>query len=936
MFEGLYMSNKFVVVDLETTGNSVKKGDRIIQFAAVVIENGRIIDQYSTLLCPNKPIPIFIEELTGLTDEMVKDAPLFSEIAPKVMELLDGAFFVAHNVLFDLSFLQEELIMAGYEGFYGPVLDTVEMARILFPTSDSYKLTELAVQEGLNHERPHQADSDAYVTGELLILLLNKLSRLPLRTIKQLCQLSGGLKSDLIDILEELVNQKERKVEAVLEDLEEYNGIYIKRLDETYSPSMAKKNTYPFSSDEKEKIIEKAYQSYERRIGQFQMMDLIYEAFQKEQHAIIEAGTGVGKSLGYLLPSVYYSISTNEPVIISTYTTQLQDQLVQHEIPLLKKMIPFSFESVLVKGKSHYINLEKFIYFLRDLDDNYDTTLTKMQILVWLTETITGDKEELNLSSGGQLFWNKIKNDGKTYQQNKDKSNRDFYLTIKRKAEEANLIIINHHLLLSDMLADSPILPKSNYIVIDEGHHFEKVAGKSLGDKIDYAYTRYLLQQMGIYDQKLLAYRLEKMFNGSNILKKSAISSYDMNKLMAELLYEMDEFFKAAALYAKRQIKNKNQTQVSSPIRFNTTKDVKAIMVEAERFLFLLQDYTKAVSDRYELFIGTCNNPTMNQQAVLSEISSWLKDIEKVKKSIRKFLTQEEEEVAWIEMDLRSWQNSTTLFSQPISVSNRLNDLFFQQKKSVIITSATLSVKGSFHYLVKQLGLKNSASIQKKIPSPFQYEEKLKLIIANDLPEINNVSLEDYVSVISEHIISIAEATKGRLLVLFTSHDMLRKTHEIIKESGFLQNFTLLAQGISSGSRERLLRNFKQFEKAILFGTASFWEGIDVPGDALSCIIMVRLPFTPPDEPLTEAKCKEIKANGGNPFYEYSLPEAVIRFKQGFGRLIRTKNDKGLIIIFDRRIVSTLYGKTFLESLPAVSAQELDIMETVELIDKWL
>src|SRR3954471_14918216 len=202
------MRSKYVVVDLETTGNSAKKGDKIIQFAAVVIENGRIVDQFSSLLCPRKPIPIFIEELTGLTDEMVKDAPLFAEIAPKVMEMLNGACFVAHNVLFDLSFLQEELIMAGFEGFYGSVLDTVEMARILFPSSDSYKLSDLAVQEGLTHERAHQADSDAYATGELLLILFARLRDLPVKTIRQLYKLSDGLKGDLNEVLEALFKEK--------------------------------------------------------------------------------------------------------------------------------------------------------------------------------------------------------------------------------------------------------------------------------------------------------------------------------------------------------------------------------------------------------------------------------------------------------------------------------------------------------------------------------------------------------------------------------------------------------------------------------------------------------------------------------------------------------------------------------------------------------
>ena len=220
------MSNKYVVIDLETTGNSPKKGDKIIQFAAVVIENGQIVDQFSSLLCPNQSIPIFIEELTGITDQMVQDAPLFAEIAPKVMELLKGAYFVAHNVLFDLSFLQEELIMAGFEGFYGPILDTVELSRILFPSSDSFKLTDLAIQEGLQHDRPHQADSDAYVTGELLLILFERLRNLPLLTLRQLNKLSGGLKGDLDELLEDLILKKECTVEQVPHQLEQYGGLF--------------------------------------------------------------------------------------------------------------------------------------------------------------------------------------------------------------------------------------------------------------------------------------------------------------------------------------------------------------------------------------------------------------------------------------------------------------------------------------------------------------------------------------------------------------------------------------------------------------------------------------------------------------------------------------------------------------------------------------
>ena len=226
------MCNKYVVIDLETTGNSPKKGDKIIQFAAVVIQNGLVVEEFSSLVNPRQSIPIFIEELTGLTDDMVKDAPLFADIAPKVNELLENAYFVAHNVLFDLTFLQEELIMAGFKGYNGPVLDTVEMARIFLPGSDSFTLSDLAVQEGLSHERPHQADSDAFVTGELLLILFQRLKNLPLATIRQLHKLSYSLKSDLDEILAVKMAEKEKSIEEIPTHLEQYRGIVLKKVNE--------------------------------------------------------------------------------------------------------------------------------------------------------------------------------------------------------------------------------------------------------------------------------------------------------------------------------------------------------------------------------------------------------------------------------------------------------------------------------------------------------------------------------------------------------------------------------------------------------------------------------------------------------------------------------------------------------------------------------
>lgn len=934
------MLNKFVVIDLETTGNLPKKGDKIIQFAAVVIENECITERFSSLINPQKPIPTFIEELTGINDEMVKDAPLFSEIAEKITALLDGAYFVAHNILFDLSFLQEELIQAGFEGFYGHVLDTVEMARILYPTADGYKLSDLAEKEKLYHDRPHQADSDAEVTAELFLIFLKRLSQLPEITQKQLMYLSGGLKCDLQLFLDDMLAVMNGHLDELPDSLEIFRNLALKKMLNSKEAADESNLAFPYPERETDKleIVKKGFRSYETRTGQFVMMDAVYQSFQSNRHALIEAGTGVGKSLGYLLPAAYYSKNKNQPVVISTHTIQLQEQLLTKEIPLLAKILPFTIKAVLLKGKSHYLNLARFQQTLEEENDNYDTTLTKMQILVWLTQTETGDKDELNLSSGGELFWNKVKNVPADFIGNNVWQERDFYKKAIHEAEKADLIITNHSLLLNDLKEGGAILPKFDYVIIDEGHHLEKAAARFFGFSLDYLSTRMLLSQFGLYEQKQLFYDLEQLVTVISGGNENLLHSFDLNQLVNDISFEIDEFFQLLILFAKAKLGSKrgfNRIKVKFP-REDGGKEGRALVHSAERLAFLLKDLSSAIMERLTLIIHSRSQLSLSQENKLEEIQAFVNDIVDLRNTLLGCFIKESNIVKWIEMDVRSPQNVTTFIAQPASVAERLKEQLFKIKNAVVLTSATLTVNHSFAYMIREIGLDTFAPITVTIPSPFAYKKQVQLLIPEDLPEINAVSLDEFVIAITEHIISVAEATKGRMLILFTSYEMLKKTYELIKESGFLNEYVLIAQGITGGSRTRLTRNFQRYDKAILLGTSSFWEGVDIPGEDLSCLVIVRLPFSPPDEPLTEAKCQLISERGGNAFSDYSLPEAILRFKQGFGRLIRTESDRGIILVFDKRIITTKYGKAFMESIPSISIKKGTIDELVSNIHKWL
>lgn len=926
------MFNKYVIVDLETTGNSPNKGDKIIQFAAVVIEKGEIQEQYSTLINPNQSIPPFITELTGISDEMVRNAPIFSMIAPKVLQLLEDAYFVAHNVLFDLSFLQAELKQAGYEGFYGPVLDTVEMARILLPTASSYQLSELALREGIHHERPHQADSDAFVTAQLFNLFIDRLNNLPMITMKQLYELSGGLKSDIALLLDDLLEQRSKTVETINDSITHLFGLALKK--ERFEQEKEQSNelpSYPINDDEKEKLLRKMYDPYEKREGQLKMMDIVFHSFSENKHAFIEAGTGIGKTVAYLLPSVFFAKETGETVVISTHTILLQEQLFEKEIPKLQKLLPFPVKIALLKGKGHYLCLRKFLQVLWDNEDNYDVILTKMQILVWLTETDTGCIEELNLSSGGLAFWDKIKNDDTYFTYNETWEQYEFYSRALKKAKEADIVITNHSLLLLDMNVGG-ILPPFEYCVIDEGHHFEQTAGKHFRKTLDYLSVRKLLHQFGYIDQKKYNYKLNQF------MKEFVGESYSFqgDSLYTELLLEMDEFFKAIYIYATKKKKQMDTHFLSCRLLPNDSSfEWSALVGSGERFSFSLKELVSTIKSALKRLTNEERAYTNSQKQLIEEVLKFCDNVTDIRQKIREMIFGANNEmVTWVEIDLRSVQNRTTVYSQLISPADSLQKDFFTKKKGVVLTSGTLTVKNSFHYIGEQLGFMEKECLYEQIPSPFNYKEQVKMIVPNDLPNVQSVPQDEYVSAISEHIISIAEATNGRMLILFTSHEMLKKTYDLIRESNLLKDYVLIAQGLTSGSKSRLIRHFQRFDKAILLGTNSFWEGIDIPGEDLSCLIMVRLPFSSPNEPFVEAKSLSIIQKGGNPFIDYSLPEAILRFKQGFGRLIRSKTDRGYIIVFDQRLTQANYGKDFIQSIPPVPIYELNIHEMVELLKK--
>lgn len=907
---------RYAVVDIETTGSNPKNGDEIIEIGIVVLEDERIIEEFSSYINPGKDIPPFITNLTGITNEDVQDAPSFGEMANKVIALCKDSYFVAHHVQFDLVFLNETLIREGFQPIKGKIIDTVELARIMTPMGSGFKLTQLAEHYHIYHKRPHRALSDAFVTGQLLIKLLNRAKSLPAKTLEQLLRLESNFNSDLYDILSKFLEEKRYSLQMD-DQWDYYQGLAIKKIQDDVQESSSELTPFDtFLTDiiGERGTLSKLIPDYENRIGQQEMAETIFHAFQERNHGVIEAETGTGKTIAYLIPSIYQSLKTGKRVLISTYTTQLQSQAFEKEIPLLQKAIPYPFSSVVIKGRSHYLSLRLFLEELSKPieEDNYDITLTKACILVWLTETDTGDRDELHLPSSGNIFWRKINAEAEEELSPKSSwYSKNFYVRVRQKAQIANIIITNHALLCTEMASENPILPSYDYCVIDEAHHLDKVASNQFGVQLSYVGVQYVLNEIKVE----LAY-----------------------EAMMEQLLEAKELADDLFRYIFSIVNKKQMTSFNDVGRIQLifhgnewdTKTITSLHDLANRFLFKLKDIIVYCEQRMEEEAIADNNDGKE------EYKAAIKHLEAIWAKLHFFLFDKGKEfVKWIEIEAQGARNAVYLYCEPLAVHASLKEKLFSKKNSVILTSATLTTNNTFEYILQKVGLEDIPVITKQIQSPFKMEEQVKLLIPNDLPHLKYQSEEDFITAISYSIYELAKITKGRMLVLFTSYFMLKKTYEMLISLTDQDDFVLIAQGITSGSRERLKKNFQSFDQAILLGTSSFWEGIDIPGEDLSAVVIVRLPFEPPNHPVYFAKAEALKKEKKNPFMELALPNAVIRFKQGFGRLIRSNKDKGIIFVCDVRLMKSSYGHYFLQSIPKVPVVFDESEELFHIATEW-
>ncbi|MDP5273840.1 ATP-dependent DNA helicase DinG [Chengkuizengella axinellae] len=944
---------KFAVLDFETTGNQTH--DRIIQVGLVIIENKTITDHFTSFVNPDTKIPSFITELTGISNDMVENAPIIDEVISQFQPLLENSILVAHHAAFDYGLLQKALEETGYTPFNGKVLDTIDLLRLLYPDMASLQLSMVSDTMGIDHDRPHQADSDALATAHILLQCIDRFSNLPLLTVQRIAQIFEPITDDLAWFIHELKEQLELETSLDINSHKYFRQFALNVndwADESDSNLNQSEPVYINPSfeqflDEMKHALNEQFESYKERPAQEQMIHEIHESFEKDQHLMIEASTGTGKSLGYLIPSLYYGLMNHETIVVSTHTINLQTQLMERDIPLLNNIFPAHFRAAVLKGRSHYLCLRKFEnkVNIKDIADTRDDRITAGQMIVWLSETSHGDEDEISFGNKGREFWTDVASDADSCLNRACPwFKKCFYHRARYQANQADVVITNHSMIMTDVIAENRLLPSYDHLVIDEAHHFESVASHHLGRNLTYFSLIRVLTRLykdshnGLLPQ--LRFQLEQMdeIDGSLFVGKIGTT----NERLVQVKEEWDIL--SALFYDvmmnKRNISSMDGGQLVLRLKTKELPDIWGSIETTEQNLYLelneilktcneILTILKEFQDEYDL------------QSLSTDLSGVMKDLFQFRDNLRLFVQlNDENEVYWIEANAHFKQKSIHLKRVPIDVSEMLKQSFFEVKNSIIMTSATMSVNESFQHLLEQIGLEEDLNDGRlrtvQLPTAFNYREQSLICIPRDFPAIRGAEGDEhFIQSVTDSLIDVAIQTQGRMLILFTSYRMLKLVYEKIKEVLKPQGFQVLGQGVDSGNRSKLTRMFQNNDKSILLGASSFWEGVDIPGHALSCLAIIRLPFQPPNDPIVEAKCDYIKEKKQNPFMKYSVPQAVIKFKQGFGRLIRTEEDKGVVIIYDTRVIHTRYGKHFLYSLPKPKIEHMKSEQMVTRIGEW-
>jgi DNA polymerase-3 subunit epsilon/ATP-dependent DNA helicase DinG len=930
------MRDVIVALDLETTGLN-KDEDAIIEVGAVRFQNGEVLDVFSTLIDPGRPIPERVTAITGIRAEDLIGAPRAREVMPELRRFVGSGPILGHRIEFDLGFL------ARYDvGTFNLTLDTYDLASVMLPTVPRYNLTNLVASMGLELEHAHRALDDATATAKLYWALWERILDLPLETLQEIVEASRDLEWNAAPVFMAALQERSRTA-LTGESPQRKPGIgeLFKPAGQGWRTLRPNPDHTLLDVDELAGLIEEGgllaetFPGYEARPQQVDMLRAVAESFNQDEHIMIEAPTGVGKSLAYLIPAVFWAVQNNERVVISTATINLQDQLIEKDLPILARALDMSFDAAILKGRANYLCPRRLLTLRRRGPTSVGELRVLAKILVWLLESDSGDKGEISLRGGEEnAIWSRLsaQDEGCTLDrcENQMHGACPFYKA-RREADAAHILVVNHSLLLSDVQIGNRVLPDYRYLIIDEGHHLEEATTNGLSFQIDRGILQRQLDDLGDMRRGLL---------GDVIRSTRGSIPGNYFEQIEAYVQAVSDAIRGMGLHAERYFDTiyrfmdgtgaLRSTEFLIQVRVTSQLRQRSEWAQVEEAWDSLSQFTQAIAGamlRLAKGLGGLGQfDVLDYEDLLSSVQSAARHLDAVHRQLSAFSTEPDDNTiywAQIEQD----REKISVHTAPLNVGPLLEEHLWQPKNAVILTSATLRTGGTFEYMRDRL---NAFDVNELVVgSPFDYESNTLVYIPTDMPSPEQ--RDDYQRFVERGLIELAAATNGRMLALFTSYAQLRQTSQAIAPRLALGQITVFDQSDGT-SRQSLLEGFKQTEKAVLLGTRSFWEGVDIPGNDLSVLVIVRLPFSVPSDPIFAARSELYE----NSFLQYAVPDAILRFRQGFGRLIRTKMDRGVVALFDNRVISKRYGQAFLDSLPICTVKRGRLSDLPRVAVDWI
>ena len=935
----------FVAVDIETTGLNKNK-DRVIEIAAVKFIDGNMTEDFSTFINPLMPIPHKISQLTGITDEDVCNAVTFDKIMADFLEFIGRLAICGHNVEFDISFLNAEIKRHGGTEITNWNLDTLSLSRTILELEEGYALSKVARHLNISLEDAHRALNDAKASGLIAVNLIPKLWKLPEISRTRLAVNSFGFLKKIVERTLPMNyvygDQKYETVEAV-KPLKPFEG-KVKVFDEDIVEKVFKEN------------LPKAFEAYTFREKQLAFAQTVSQLFNDHiqcdhiqsagKMGAIEAGTGTGKTLGYLVPALVAALQKNSRVVISTYTKQLQNQLLTKDFPILSKVMGRDFKFAVIKGKNNYVCRRAFEEVMGGsfLGISPKDRNILLPLITWYDKTKTGDIEEQNAFNrkGCKHLWDNIS------AENKHCGGCRFFdscfLTRARKyAAAAHIVVVNHAFFYSDIIAGNDIIENSVGIIFDEAHRLEETGYYSLQTDVD---TNRINNTVEAF---------QSLHTNLHNIGKSATDNQEFIDDVLKLKHAVSAARKSSGQFLEELgnwMINQDQEPTAGPVITLGYEEMPvADFGGYYGFLSAIDEYCDI-----SRFIEQKHQKLLSQRDLTSLFASSQKAARQLKADIEYLcLAQGEDDVFWMEgpADRQSATDKQPLTGKQTSgkkwirlsgtttnICNFLSPFWKQYSKVAAFTSATLSPQSNMEYFADRVGISEFRPILKEFTSEIS-ADRIFFAAPTTAPETGFAEHNAYTA---QTVLELSERYGKNILVLFTNNESLNAVFEELNKDvkrpssdrrpAVSRRPAIFAQGIS-GNNAWIQQQMKKVSGCVLLGSGTFWEGVDMPGKQCEIIVIPKLPFPVPTHPLQKRLLQNAEKDGQNGFMAYSLPETVLKFRQGIGRLIRNDRDRGALIVLDSRMLTRGYGKHFTKLVRSEVQKYGDLSEIFPSLDEF-